>query len=195
MIGKLMRQCPAVLLAALTLASSTLLAAEDPKVKVLDTPLDATHETVLVGRTLAAGMIIQLELEPAKAMWVPMGDPPRLMEHPLAAGERYHVEVKPIDPRSETRISYADVSFRAVNHDTGGEVAGALHPMWGGSGLHYAMNSALAGDGAYHTVVTVGVPTFGRDPNDRELWIEPATAAFHFKLADGKLVEVSEPTH
>jgi len=37
-----------------------------------------------------------------------------------------------------------------------------------------------------------GVPTFGRAPQDKDLWMKPVTARFHFKLANGRLVEVSE---
>ena len=65
--------------------------------------------------------------------------------------------------------------------------------MWGSNGLHYAMNSPLAGDGTYEAIITVGVPTFGRDTRDKDRWMESATATFHSKLADGKLVEVTEP--
>jgi uncharacterized protein involved in high-affinity Fe2+ transport len=104
----------------------------------------------------------------------------------------YHVEVKPIDPKSKTRIPYADVTFMAINKDTGKKVQGSLHAMWGGSGLHYALNSGLSGDGTYEATVTVGVPTFARGMDDKR-WMEPATGIFHFKLADGKLTEVSEP--
>ena len=66
--------------------------------------------------------------------------------------------------------------------------------MWGGSGLHYAYNSGLAGDGVYDATVTVEVPNFARDLKHKDLWSAPVTARFHFKLAGGKLVEVSEPT-
>jgi uncharacterized protein involved in high-affinity Fe2+ transport len=110
----------------------------------------------------------------------------------VAPGQLYHVEVKPIDPISKTRIPYANVMFTTTNRDTGETVKGMLHPMWGGSGLHYAMNSGLAGDGTYEAKVTVGVPTFARGMDDKR-WMEPATGIFHFKLADGKLTEVSEP--
>ena len=104
----------------------------------------------------------------------------------------YHVEAKPIDPKSKTRIPYADVTFEAINKDTGKKVKGSLHPMWGGSGLHYAFNSGLAGDGTYEATITVGVPTFARGLDDKR-WMEPATGKFHFKLVGGKLTEVSEP--
>jgi hypothetical protein len=185
----------AMTLAGLMLAGSATAvhATEAPLVKVLESAMDPTQETILVGRRPAGDMIIQFELEPAKAMWMAMGEPTQWTEHAPAPGEVYHVEVKPVDPHSNTRISYASVTFAAVNRDTGERVEGALHPMWGGSGLHYAMNSALAGDGTYEAVVTVGVPTFGRDSRNVELWREPTSAAFHFRLADGKLVEVSEP--
>ncbi len=166
----------------------------EPKVKVLATPVDASKEKhgVLVGRASVGGMLIQLELEFGHGMWMLMGSPAKWMEHCQLPDELYHVEVKPIDPKSRTRISYADVTFEAINKDTGKRVKGSLHPMWGGSGLHYAFNSGLAGDGTYEATVTVGVPTFARDLDDIR-WMEPATGKFHFKLAGGKLTEVSEP--
>ncbi len=165
-----------------------------PSVKVLETPADATQNTILVGRTLVDEMIIQLELEPAKAMWMQMGNPSNWMERAVGTGELFHVEAKPIDPQSKTRISYADVRFEAVNADNGERVSGDLHPMWGGSGLHYAFNSGLAGDGVYDATVTVDVPSFARDLKHKGLWSKPVKARFHFKLSGGKLVEVSEPT-
>ena len=165
-----------------------------PKVKVLAAPEDATRTTVLVGRASAGNMIITFELEAAKAMWMQMGTPSKWVEHPVAKGEIFHVEVKPVDPKSKTRIPYAEVKFSAVNRDNKKQVSGTLYPMWGGSGLHYAANSPLAGDGTYETTITVGVPGFGRATADKNLWTTPVTATFHFKLADGKLIEVSEPT-
>jgi uncharacterized protein involved in high-affinity Fe2+ transport len=165
-----------------------------PSVMVLETPADATQKTILVGRVLVDEMIIQLELEPAKGMWMQMGNSSMWMEHAVDTGEFYHVEVKPIDPQSNTRISYVDVRFEAVNADNGERISGDLHPMWGGSGLHYAFNSGLAGDGVYEATVTVGVPSFARDLKGKDMWSKPVTARFHFKLTGGKLVEVSEPT-
>ena len=166
----------------------------EPKVKALATPVDASsaEHGVLVGRASAGGMLIQMELERANGMWMLMGEPAKWMEMGVAPSQLYHVEVKPIDPKSKTRIPYADVTFMAINKDTGDKVKGKLHPMWGGSGLHYALNSGLAGDGTYEAKVTVGVPTFARSLNDKR-WMEPTTGIFHFKLADGKLTEVSEP--
>jgi len=165
----------------------------EPKVKTLSPAQDATQKTVLIGRNVADDMLVVLELEAAKAMWMQMGTPPIWMEHPVASGDLFHVEVKPVDPGSKTRIAYADVKFSAVNRDNQKKVSGTLQPMWGGSGLHYAYNSALAGDGAYEATVTVGVPAFGRDAKNKGLWSKPVSTKFHFKLAGGKVVEVTEP--
>ena len=163
------------------------------KVKALSPAEDATQTTVLIGRNTADNMTVILELEPAKGMWMQMGKPPMWMEHPVAKGEIFHVEVKPVDPGSKTHIAYADVKFSAVNRDNKKKVSGTLHPMWGGSGLHYAYNSPLAGDGVYEATVTVGVPTFARGAKNKDMWVKPVTSKFHFKLAGGKLVEVTEP--
>ncbi len=166
----------------------------EPEAKVLATPVDASvaEHGVLIGRASVGGMLIQMELEHANAMWMLKGEPAKWMKMGIAPGQLYHVEVKPIDPKSNTRIPYAKVTFMAVNTDTGEKVEGMLHPMWGGSGLHYAFNSGLAGDGTYEAKVTVGVPTFARAVDDKR-WMEPVTGNFHFKLNDGMLTEVSEP--
>ena len=164
-----------------------------PKVKVLSTPEDPRQKTILVGRSEAAGVIIQFEIEPATTMIMPMGTPAKLIEHAPAAGEVDHLEVKPIDPRSKTRISYAVVTFEAANRDTGKTLKGELHPMWGSSGLHYALNSTLAGDGAYDVVITVQPPSFSRSVKDNDLFARPASTRFHFRLKGGALIEVSEP--
>jgi uncharacterized protein involved in high-affinity Fe2+ transport len=165
----------------------------EPQVKTLSPAQDATQQTVLVGRNAVDNMLVTLELEAAKGMWMQMGKPPMWMAHPVAKGDLFHVEVKPVDPVSKTRIAYADVKFSAVNRDNKKKVSGKLEPMWGGSGLHYAFNSPLAGDGAYQAIVTVGVPTFGRDAKNKDQWTKPVSTQFHFKLAGGKLVEVTEP--
>ena len=184
-----------LMLTALTAALTfgTLAQGAESRVKVLSAAEDATQKTVLIGRNLADNMIVIFELEAAKAMRMQMGNPPKWVEHPVGKGEIFHVEVKPVDPKSKTRISYADVKFSAVNRDNKKKVSGTLHPMWGGSGLHYAVNSPLAGDGTYETTITVGVPGFGRAPADKDLWMKPVTTKFHFKVAGGKLVEVTEP--
>lgn len=178
---------------AAALTFGTLAQGAVPKVKVLSSAEDATQKTVLIGRNLVDNMIVVFEFEAAEAMWMQMGNPPKWSQRRVGKGELYHLEVKPADPRSGTRIPYAEVKFSAVNLDNKKNVAGTLHPMWGGSGLHYAANSALAGDGTYETTVTVGVPSFGRESADKDMWMKPVTTKFHFKLAGGKFVEVSEP--
>ena len=178
---------------AAALTFGTLAQSAEPKVKVLSAAEDSSQKTVLIGRNLVDNMIVIFELEAPKAMRMQMGNPPKWTEHPVGKGELFHVEVKPVDPRSKTRISYADVKFTAVNRDNKRNVSGTLHPMWGGSGLHYAANSPLAGDGTYETTITVGAPGFGRATADKDLWMKPVTTKFHFKLAGGKLTEVTEP--
>jgi hypothetical protein len=153
---------------------------------------DPQRQTVLIGRTRVEDMIIQLELEPAKAMPTVTGPPPKVTEHGVGEGELYHVKVTPLDPRSKTRIPYSNVTFQAVNKDNGRDVQAELQPMWSGSGLHYAFNTGLAGNGVYESKVIVGVPTFARDPNDPDRWMQPVVAKFHFSLTGGKLTEVSE---
>lgn len=201
----------AVLALATVLAGTALAGpSREARIKSLASPMDPTRETVLVGRSLEEDIIIQLELEPAKAMWmasttsvqlemqaskgtwVVAMTPPRWSEHDVEEGELFHVEVKPIDPDSKARIPYAAVKFKAVNKDNGQRVRGDLHPMWGDSGLHYALNSGLAGDGTYEVVVTVEVPTFARDMKDKFRWMEPRSAKFHLKLVGGKVTEVTE---
>jgi hypothetical protein len=109
-------------------AAPAVSAHPQPTVKVLPDPADPTKKTIVVGRARAAGMIIQFELEPAKAMWMSTRTPVHSMEHPVGPAERYHVEVKPIAPRSKPRISYDEVTFVATNKDNGRKVEGILHP-------------------------------------------------------------------
>ena len=174
-----------------TLSAQVAFAAE-PKVKVLSPAEDATKKTVLIGRALVDNLLVTLEIEGTEKMWMLMGNPPKWMEEPVAKGDIFHVEVKPVDPGSKTRIPYADVKFSAVNRDNKKTAAGTLHPSWGESGLHYAYNSPLAGDGTYEVTVTVGVPTFARTEKNKNLWTKPVTTKFHFRLAGTKFVEVSE---
>ena len=70
------------------------------KVKVLAAAEGPTQKTVLIGPTLANNMIFMFEIEPAKTMWMRMGSPAKWTEHPPGPNERFHVEVKPIDPGS-----------------------------------------------------------------------------------------------
>jgi Fe2+ transport protein len=182
-------------LAAWCLAAAGPAAAQptEPKAKTLASAADPLKSAVLIGTVTSGGMAFQLELEGSEPMWMPMGNPPTWGAHEPAAGERHHVELKLSDPKSKTRIPYADVSFEATNTDAGKKMSLALSPMWGSSGLHYSANSALLGDGAYAATVTVGVPTFQRELKDKGLWSQPVTAKFLFRLKDGKLTEVSQP--
>ena len=167
--------------------------AVEPKVKLLSPAQDTARDTVLIGRTLVDKMSVTLEIEGGESMWMQMGKPPTWMEQKPAKGELFHIEVKPVDPVSKTRIPYADVTFSAINKDNKKKVSASLHPSWGGSGLHYALNTPLAGDGRYEATVTVGVPTFGRTEKNKDVWIKPVVSKFHFKLAGTTLVEVTEP--
>jgi hypothetical protein len=82
-----------------------------PKPKILSTPEDATKTTGLVGRAAVDNMIVIFEFEAVKGMWMRMGARSKWVEHPVAKGEIFHVEVKPVDPGSRTRIAYAAVKF------------------------------------------------------------------------------------
>lgn len=164
----------------------------EPKIKTLATAADPVNKAVLIGRMATGNMVLQLELEGSEPMWMQMGSPPVWAAHQPAANERYHVELKLTDPKSKTRIPYANVSFAATHKETGKTSTLPLPPMWGSSGLHYSANSALLGDGVYAATVTVDVPTFQRELKDKDLWAKPVSARFHFKLKDGKLTEVSE---
>lgn len=164
----------------------------EPKVEKLAVAADPLKKAVLIGRVAAGDMLFQLELEGSEPMWMQMGNPPTWAEHQPADDERYHVELKLTDPKSKTRIPYANINFSATNKETGKTINLPLPPMWGSSGLHYSANSALLGDGSYAATVTVDVPTFQRELKDKDLWSKPVSARFHFKLAGGKLTEVSQ---
>lgn len=163
----------------------------EPKVKPLAVAADPIKKAVLIGRVATGAMILQLELEGAEAMWMQMGSPPVWGTHTPSADERFHVEFKLTDPKSNTRIPYAKITFAAMNKENGKTMTLLLPPMWGKSGLHYSVNSPLLGDGAYAATVTVDVPTFERELKDKDLWSKPVSAKFHFKLLDGKLTEVT----
>ena len=45
----------------------------DSKIKILATPKDPTQETILIGRRISDGMVLQLDLEGAESMWMTMG--------------------------------------------------------------------------------------------------------------------------
>ena len=164
----------------------------EPKVKTLTTAADPLEKAILIGRVATGDMVLQLELEGSEAMWKQMGKSSKWSAHTPKAGERYHVEFKLTDPKSKTRIPYANITFSAMNLDSKKVMRLVLPPMWGSSGLHYSANSALLGSGSYVATVTVAVPTFERELKDKDLWAKPVSAKFHFKLMDGKLTEVSE---
>lgn len=176
---------------SLVLASPVNAQLGEPQPEMLSTPADPLKKAVLLGRATTGNMIFQLELEGAEGMWMQMGTPPVWGAHMPAADERYHVEFKLTDPVSKTRIPYAQVTFAATNRDNGKGMTFVLPPMWGTSGLHYSANSTLAGDGIYAATVTVDTPTFQRELKDKALWATPVSARFHFRLRDGKVVEIS----
>lgn len=150
---------------------------------------DPTKETVLIDKKSLADMVIIFEIEPAKSMWMPMAHGGMWMEMKPGADEKYHFEVKPEDPNSKTRISYAKVTMELVNKNTGKKIAGELHPMWGGSGLHYALNGPMAGDGTYLATIVVEPPTFARSPKEKDWWMKPVKAEFEFRFEAGKVVK------
>ncbi len=164
----------------------------EPKVKALATAANPLEKAILIGRVATGDMVLQLELEGSEEMWKQMGKSSKWGAHTPSANERYHVEFKLEDPKSKTRIPYANITFAATNKDTKKAMKLLLPPMWGSSGLHYSANSTLLGNGTYAATVTVAVPTFERELKDKDLWAKPVSAKFHFKLMDGKLTEVSE---
>jgi Fe2+ transport protein len=166
----------------------------EPKITTLPVAADPLKKAILIGRTTMGGMEFQLELEGSEPMWMLMGNPPVWGAHTPKADERYHVELKLTDPKSKTRIPYAKITFVATNKEAGKDMTLVLPPMWGTTGLHYSANSALLGDGTYAATITVDVPTFERELKDKDLWSKPVGAKFHFKLKDGKLIEVSAPS-
>lgn len=182
----------AALLPLLFVSAAAVAQPAEPVRKALAVAADPLKEAVLLGRVTTGNMIFQLELEGAESMWMQMGKPPVWGAHAPARSERHHVEFKLTDPVSKTRIPYAKVTFAATNQDSGKALTLRLPPMWGSSGLHYSANTALAGDGIYAATVTVDVPTFQRELKDKDLWAKPVSARFHFRLRDGKVVEVSE---
>ncbi len=181
-----------IALVCLAFAAGATAQFAEPKVKSLATAADPAKKAVPIGRVATGNMLFELGLEGSEPMWMQMGSPPTWNAHQPGADERYHVELKLSDPKSKTRIPYASTSFAATNKDTGKTMTLPLAPMWGSSGLHYSANSALLGDGPYAAMVTVEVPTFQRELNDKDLWSKPVSARFHFKLKGGKLTEVSQ---
>ncbi len=176
----------------LLMAENAAAQVAEPKIKTLSTPADPLKKAILIGRTTTGNMVFQLELEGSESMWMQMGNPPVWGAHAPGKDEKYHVELKLTDPKSKTRIPYANITFTAINTETNRNMSLVLPPMWGSSGLHYSANSALLGDGAYAATVLVDTPTFQRELKDKDLWAKPVSAKFHFRLKNGILSEVSE---
>ena len=128
--------------------------------------------------------------EPAKAMWVYMNG--MWMDMSPAPDEPIHVEVKPVDEASGTRITDVAVVFAATNTTTGETMNEDLHPMWGGSGLHFAINHGLLGAGDYTASVTVKVPEFARSISDKDKWMTPIQADFTFTINNAGMVTATE---
>lgn len=164
------------------------------QLKRLSVAADPLKKSVLIGRVAADGMVLQLELAGSEAMWIPIGNPPVWGAHSPGADERYHVELKLVDPMTMARIPYANVVFDVTNITSGKSATLPLSAMWGSSGLHYSANSPLLGNGVYNATVHVGAPTFQRELKYKGLWAKPVDANFHFKLSNGKLTEVSIPS-
>lgn len=106
----------------------------EPRPKILTPAGDPIKHAVLVGKITIDGMNFQLEIEGAEGMWMQMGHPPVWGSHMPAADERYHVEFILTDPKSKTRIPYADVVFTAINREIGRNMTLTLAPMWGSAG-------------------------------------------------------------
>jgi hypothetical protein len=181
---------PAVTAACLLIGTTSWSRATEPTSRTLSPAADPVKKAVLIGRADVDRMRFEFFLEGAEAMWMQMGAPPVWGAHQPGADERCHVELKLSDTKSGTRIPYANVEFTATQ--AGRSMSLPLPPMWGDSGLHCSANSALLGDGTYAATVTVAVPSFQRELKDKDLRSIPVSVKFHFKLEEGKLVEVSQ---
>ena len=96
---------------------------------------------MLAGHNEAGNMIVALKFEAAECTCLQRGKFTTWREYPVAKGELFHIEVKPSDSGSITRIAEADVNFSAVNHNNKTKMAritSVLHPMRGDGGLHCA---------------------------------------------------------
>ena len=150
---------------------------------------------VLLGSKIVDNMRIKFEMEPSKGMFMP----PMYMWMGTM-GKPYHLEVKLEDPYSETRISYSDVTLTMINVTNGvGVSSDTLHPMWGGSGLHYAINGyATDGspleDGEYLATVTADPPQCMRGESNKHLWTNPIFADFRFQIRNGVILSGSVVT-
>jgi uncharacterized protein involved in high-affinity Fe2+ transport len=146
---------------------------------------------VLLGSKIVDNMRIIFEMEPAKGMWMLMGGEWKWMG---TMGKPYHFEVKLEDPYSETRISYSDVTLTLTKVTDGESQSFDLHPMWGGSGLHYARNGDVMGDGQYVATVVATPPEFMRGETNKHLWMDPISVDFRFQIRDGEILSGSVVT-
>ncbi len=184
----------AVLISLLFISNSDIYPTElsDPlkgKVLALNPAVDPSQVEQRVGYQTVDGRIVQLILEPSKDMWMLMDN--MWMQMFVQSSEKFHVEVKVTDPISKTRIPHSKIQFYAKNITTNATVDKELHPMWGGSGLHYAINHGLFGDGDYEAKITLEVPRFARSMEDKDKWMGTKDTMFYFRIKGDKLTHVS----
>lgn len=155
---------------------------------------DPSKNTVLIGSKIVDNMRLKVEFEPSKGMYMNMND--KWMTMNPAEDDLYHLEVKLEDPYSNTRIPNSSVKLFVTKESTEETISYDLHPMWGGSGLHYADNGKLMGDGNYNLTVLANAPTFVRGDSNKDLWLEAISADFKFSIENGIITseaDVNEP--
>jgi len=94
------------------------------------------------------------------------------------AGENYHLEIKP-QTLEGYRIPDMDISVTITNAKTGESSEKHLHSMFGGN-FHYGSNVALP-EGEYILSFDLEPPTFMREGDRANSWIEPIEAEFTVK--------------
>ena len=94
------------------------------------------------------------------------------------AGENYHLEIKP-QTLEGYRIPDMDISVTITNAKTGESSEKHLHSMFGGN-FHYGSNVALP-EGEYILSFDLEPPTFMREGDRANSWIEPVEAEFTIK--------------
>ena len=94
------------------------------------------------------------------------------------AGENYHLEIKP-QTLEGYRIPDMDISVTITNAKTGESSEKHLHGMFGGN-FHYGSNVALP-EGEYILSFDLEPPTFMREGDRANSWIEPIEAEFTVK--------------
>lgn len=169
-------------------ANNNQKATQQTEKQISTTVNDPSKEGVLIGLKTVDKMNIKVEFEPSKGMHMLMNG--KWMDMNPAKDEPYHLEIKLEDPYSKTRISNSDIKL-TITKSTGETADYDLHPMWGSSGLHYADNGKLMGDGDYVVTVLANAPTFVRGSANKDLWINPISTDFEFSIKDG--IITSEP--